>query len=372
MGVSRPYKHGGHSYYATVRREGRSWQVPLRTRDETRAVRLAAVLAEEVESGRWQPPGSSLALKGLVADYRRAYEAAAGPGLRASRERSWKADHSQLENVVAWLQRERRRRAVAEVTREDALRYKDWRTVQTVGKGEAKRTTSIETVKKAIRLARAAWSWALPSAPNPWSRIKFPKPARKNPRNLSDFELRKVFPDAGANEGPLVVAAMALALYAGLRLAEVLDLPQRYLRWGETGARIYLEDPERLKGRTPRSTVFPGELQAILKPFKASTGPVVHGITRSQVQKAVARVATRTGVDFSLHDLRRTFAGLIVRRGGQPAQAQKYLGHASIATTEGYYLERDAEPEEADASRFDLGLAGEIPGESARQTPGAS
>jgi len=55
------------------------------------------------------------------------------------------------------------------------------------------------------------------------------------------------------------------------------------------------------------------------------TYPTVHGL--------VQRLAARSGVPFTLHQLRHTYATDLLRRGTPAEVVQKLLGHASISTT---------------------------------------
>ncbi|MDE2051891.1 MAG: site-specific integrase, partial [Gammaproteobacteria bacterium] len=62
--------------------------------------------------------------------------------------------------------------------------------------------------------------------------------------------------------------------------------------------------------------------------------------TPTGLSLAVERVAKKADIDASPHDLRRTFASMLAARGVPAWRIRDYLGHASIATTEGYYVAR--------------------------------
>lgn len=51
------------------------------------------------------------------------------------------------------------------------------------------------------------------------------------------------------------------------------------------------------------------------------------------VTDLVARLAARSGVTFTVHMFRHTYATELLRRGVPPEVVQKLLGHASITTT---------------------------------------
>ena len=378
--VSKPFQPAGQrTWVVTVRPgDGQGYQVALGTRDERKAVLQAAALTIEVEAGRWKPPVRSETLDGLVDGYRAWYLGAAGENRRAARERSWNSDGFQLARVIGWLSAAPRvRKRAADVTRADALAFVDARRAE-VG--------SIETVKRAVRVARAAWNWAIerghagPAGENPWRKIKFPKPPKTDPRNLSEFELRKVFeavrklrgkvsrtaaPTPGRLFTPALEGICAAALYAGLRNGEIAHLAQEDLRWADQEIRVRCDEEFSSKDRESRTTVFPLELRAILAPWRRDDAPTAlvfpgrDGKPRSEsaIDASVRHLKRVSGVDFTLHDLRRTFARICADRGIPANRIRDYLGHESIATTEGYYLGRNTGTGAGDADRLALGLA---------------
>ncbi len=59
------------------------------------------------------------------------------------------------------------------------------------------------------------------------------------------------------------------------------------------------------------------------------------------VTHAFERIAAAAKIDFTAHDLRRTFAGILANRFGvPPTRIRGYLGHESLSTTETYYVGR--------------------------------
>lgn len=379
MGVSKPFRRG-LVWYAKVRPEkgapgfGRGYNVTLDTRDERRAELRRAKLALDVAEGRWKPPEKTLTLDKFVTDYTESYLNANGAAGREARAKAWQSDAHQLANVVAWLKRRPVTR-VAAVTHADALAYKEWRVTEP--RANDRPPVSVETVKRTIRVAKAAWNWAIARgfapSPNPWCKIPFPKRERSDPRNLSEFELRKVWAAAPERAAGTFVAMMSVALYAGLRLGEICTLDQAELRWDDGLIRVAPG-----KDREPRTTIFPPELQAVLTAFKRPFGLVFRrtkrGLawSREGVDAAIRRIAARAGVDFTLHDLRRTFAGLLAKRGVPTPRIRDYLGHASITTTEGYYLGRNDDADPADAAKLQLNLGPDLgPSPDTRGATGA-
>jgi hypothetical protein len=74
---------------------------------------------------------------------------------------------------------------------------------------------------------------------------------------------------------------------------------------------------------------------------RAERGDLVVFIGASVSKPAGDRSGTTSGVDFSIHDLRRTFARLLAEGGVPATRIRDYLGHESVATTESYYLGRN-------------------------------
>jgi len=66
-------------------------------------------------------------------------------------------------------------------------------------------------------------------------------------------------------------------------------------------------------------------------------GNVGKGITPQAIERWLGRIGIEMGKPgLSPHDLRRSYARWLYRRGSDIAQIQKYLGHAQIETTRRY------------------------------------
>lgn len=339
MGVSKAFPQGNR-LWVKVRapgQKGRNVPLGLTVDADPADVEYARLtIARAVKAGTWTPPAKKVipaTLDEFLVEYERHYKAKAGPDLRKSRENSWNRDGPQFRAMLDTLE-ERGALTLKAVTTAHVERYRDLR--MAAGR-------SVATVRKDIRLGRAAWGWAIrmgyADPPNPFEGVTFPNEEKKDPRNLSQFELLKVMPWLQEHAMPEAFAAAAIALYSGLRLDEIMTLDQTQLSWVEPGSIRVL----RSKGRKPRSTIFPAELRAILEPYKAAAGPVLPGADRERIQRQIQLCARRTGVEFSIHDLRRTFASILAAKGVPTTVIRDYLGHASVATTEGYYLARNTD-----------------------------
>lgn len=355
MGVSNPYLIGCR-YYATVQDKIQGIRPHRRAlfcrEGMERAARAKAyALATDLKAGRYKPPLKAAKFEAFLTELERHYIHAAGPDRKASRERAWKSDEYRFGAMFGWF-RKQGLTSLGDVTIKHVEAYRDWR----MAEGKA-----LATVKGDVRIARAAWNWAVKNemvASNPWIGVTFPKEAKKNPRNLSQFEVRKVFAAALEIDYDLF-ARMAIALYAGLRLEETERLERAssgkdsyYLDWERSEINLGLG-----KDLEPRRTVFPDELKVILARYKGGIGPVLPYMPRSTVQHLVTKIAKAKEVPLSFHDLRRTFAGDLAVRGVPTSVIQGYLGHASVGTTEAYYVGRNTEVREKDKNLASYGIA---------------
>lgn len=71
--------------------------------------------------------------------------------------------------------------------------------------------------------------------------------------------------------------------------------------------------------------------------------PIGQPMTYASVDRLVRRLRTRTGIEFTPHQFRHSYATDLLRRGVAPEVVQKLLGHASIATTVDTYSHLDIE-----------------------------
>ena len=157
-------------------------------------------------------------------------------------------------------------------------------------------------------------------------------------------------PDPQTLTGKRDRAILAVLLGCGLRRAELLriqveDLQQREGRW-------VLPDMTG-KGNRIRTVTVPAGVKARIDAWLSAagitTGRIFRPVNKRDVivgteirdEKAVWRLVMRYAKATDLgklapHDLRRTYAKLCRKAGGELEQIQLLLGHASIQTTERY------------------------------------
>ena len=66
-------------------------------------------------------------------------------------------------------------------------------------------------------------------------------------------------------------------------------------------------------------------------------------MTYASVDRLVRRLRVCTGIEFTVHQFRHSYATDLLRRGVAPEVVQKLLGHASISTTIDTYSHLDIE-----------------------------
>jgi integrase/recombinase XerD len=145
-----------------------------------------------------------------------------------------------------------------------------------------------------------------------------------------------------------------LGLFAGLRNQELRGLQGRHF---ERPGLIWVS-PDIAKGGRPRWLPVLDEVRPVVDEIRANTGSRAFVIPAQRrnpragewydlpdqqcssqaVWRLVNRVAERAGVEATPHTLRRAFADMVERQAGVRV-AQKLLGHATLATTEGYLSE---------------------------------
>jgi integrase/recombinase XerC len=177
---------------------------------------------------------------------------------------------------------------------------------------------------------------------------KAPRYRRKLPRPLSEDGARAVLIAAGDDARADWIAARDVAvvtlLYAcGLRISEALGL---------TGAALPLPESLRIRGKGGRERqvpVLPAAQAAVARyaalcPFDLGRdGPLFRGarggpLNARLIQAMMERTRARLGLPATAtpHALRHSFATHLLSAGGDLRAIQTLLGHASLATTQGY------------------------------------
>lgn len=178
---------------------------------------------------------------------------------------------------------------------------------------------------------------------SPAAHFKAPAKPQPQPRALALDQVRQLVDHLAGGAGRRArrdEAMLLTSLYAGLRAGELAGL-----RWPAVdlaGGVINIRLSKMGRGRAVK-------LHPALRPFLASwrqlqglgEGAPVFSLTErpinaNRVGKIARQIAGESGVAFSPHTLRHTFATHALRRSGNVYAVSKALGHAALKQTEVY------------------------------------
>jgi site-specific recombinase XerD len=222
--------------------------------------------------------------------------------------------------------------------------------------------------------------------PNPVSmRRHAGRQPRKLPRDLSDQEVQRLL---AVVEDERDRAMVALMLYAGLRVGEVVTLCAEQITVPED-----VQAPVRLrvfgKGRKERVCYLYRAGYAPVAQYLTSLGNADPGaplfrnrfgkpISVSGVQARMAHYAEQSGVAVTCHRLRHTYGRWMAESEMPVLSLSRLMGHASIHTTQGYIdgadpqVRRSYEAAMEQSQAQQPPLTGETPGPLLRPEQGAA
>ncbi len=248
------------------------------------------------------------------------------------------------------------------------------------------------TVAKAFALLRQAMKHAVAQdlvAKNPCDYCKPPKIQRRKMRVLDREQRTRMLSLARDAEPSPLALAIELALTTSMRRGEVCGL-----RWSDIGEREvtvnraisldsgtpYEKDPK--TSGSHRTIPLTGRLWAVLKAIEkdrryvsAELGvpfgdPYVLGTADpnsrpyhpTQLTKDFKAFCEMNGFESTFHDLRHTFATMMIAGGTDVRTVASYLGHSNVAMTLNTYAEVDPDAKKAALGKvdeaFDIDLEG--------------
>ncbi len=151
-------------------------------------------------------------------------------------------------------------------------------------------------------------------------------------RNSANTQQRR---DRAVRDGALI----ALMVFAGLRVSEVIALRTQDVTIGERSGKVRVHLG---KGEKYREVPLAKEARQALGDWLALTelkpeSLVFHGITQRAVQKRIAALRREAGLtELTPHRLRHTCAKRMLDAGRPITEVQKILGHANLNTTARY------------------------------------
>jgi integrase len=190
-------------------------------------------------------------------------------------------------------------------------------------------------VKRLFNLAR---QWRTPGAAhNPACDLKL-GPEVVHTRYLSSEEINRLIHSLAVDENRVAAQAILLLLLTGARRNEITHAKWQHV---DLDARTLLV-PLSKSGR-PRTIVLGGSAIALVRSIgRADGNPYVFpspltGRPSPSLWFPWQRIRTRAGLtDVRLHDLRHSFASLLVNRGISLYVVQQLLGHLHVRATERY------------------------------------
>ena len=322
----------GKTWWIRYRHNRKTIRLSLDTRLEKKALRAKAALEDELEREVHRPE-RRVTFETFLRKYEKSYVAAGGKDLRQSRERSWKKDSHSLRRFKAYCET----RGVTRLHKVSPQLIEDFR--------EARLEDGVEdsTRNKDIRILKCGWNWAKRKGlvrTNPFKKVKLFKIPEREIDTLSPEEVVKLLAHVKSRSMyPLV----ATAVYAGLRLSELLtlewtknvDLKRGWIHVVNKGDFL-------TKSRHSRQIPIAPELDGILRPFAKSEGRCfLTRLGKPFAQNVGQRLTWIAKRDLKLyvtpHVLRKTFGTILLARDVPIETISKWLGHSSIAVTQSWY-----------------------------------
>lgn len=219
--------------------------------------------------------------------------------------------------------------------------------------GIAERGSGI-MANRTLALVRKIFNFAIQReivTQNPCSGVARPAEERQRERVLSEDEIKAVW-KACDGEPAWVAAAMRLYLLTAQRKNEILGM-----RWDEVDLNSgwWTIPSERAKNSRSHRVPLGPQTLLILKQLRLRSGgsPFVFPSGRGDaplvtIQKPVDRIRTATGIDFHVHDLRRTAASHMAGMGIARLTISKILNHVEKGVT-AVYDRHSYDPEKREA-----------------------
>jgi len=148
---------------------------------------------------------------------------------------------------------------------------------------------------------------------------------KTEPRFLTGDEVKKLL---NISKNSKIYYFIAFAVYTGMRWGEIAQLKWEDIDFNENVIRV-----KKSKSKNFRNIPLHPDLKKIIDPTKGAGLAVSQDSFRWEFDKVV----TQAGLPrFRFHDLRHTFASMLIRSGADILTVSKLLGHSTISTTQIY------------------------------------
>lgn len=193
---------------------------------------------------------------------------------------------------------------------------------------------TIEVLRRAFNLA-VRWQWR---ADNPASGIRRNREDKRQ-RYLTPTELSRLMTVLETHPELVSANALRLLVLTGARKGEVLNA-----RWEafDLARGIWLKPAASTKQRREHRLPLSAAAVALLREFRAAADspfvfPGKDGNAITEIKRTWARACREAGIEGArIHDLRHSFASVLVSGGASLPVVGAMLGHSQIATTERY------------------------------------
>ena len=216
--------------------------------------------------------------------------------------------------------------------------------------GKVHKNWSAKTIRNRLQALKLYLDWCVRNkliAINPVAEIDLPKLPKKIPRHLT-LEQSEHLLDWTRNfrysykfERLRAIAIISLFIYSGIRLQELLNLRTEDLRFDDRS--VFIKSGKGDKDRLiPMGFDLYRALQAYLKDrdrLKRQNPHFFLSLSADQpmqyqsVKRLVEKLRKKSGIYFTPHMLRHTFATLMLEGGADIFAISKMMGHSDIKTT---------------------------------------
>ncbi|HEV8578406.1 MAG TPA: tyrosine-type recombinase/integrase [Thermoanaerobaculia bacterium] len=192
-----------------------------------------------------------------------------------------------------------------------------------------------ETANRLRVVASRVLSWAVsrdlvdPAASGVFVGLEMPVPTQARSRVLTDDEIRRLWP-AIQDEPPREAAFWELAFRTGQRKGEILAAtfeqfaaPHEWRFIVKGGREHWLGLPRHVDDILARLRVLAGKSPYIFASREAESGHL------ATLQKSLGRLKSATGIDFRIHDIRRTVATKLGSLGITDDVVSRVLSHSA-------------------------------------------
>lgn len=188
------------------------------------------------------------------------------------------------------------------------------------------------TANHTIRIIKTFLNWAVrvnKLSKNPIAHMDRYKVDQKEPRFLKPEEVKDLLEKAKSLRSYLVIA---LAVYTGMRQGEIMRLNWKDVDLENNMITVMLSKPGKF-----RKIPIHKDLGFILKSNGKKSGLIYDGTVRTiEWELTLIRKEMPKTEHFRFHDLRHTFASLLIKSGVDIYTVSKLLGHGQVTTTQIY------------------------------------